>query len=239
MQKRFGQGEQSYFGCGGDDAAVHVGLVPNGLSECRARPVTTVECAEGSGDIQTSSECCNTHHPLPVSRVRHDERHVVDVEYQELLEELLLDLICSEKNGLVKSKDRLTNIVRDLSNRMKTMVDFEICQDSMNMLKDEGSMKAICREMFKNAKSDEQYVINTLVLMTYVADECSRMTEEEYMPLVRRLAYIIVSSNGGYRTVSILKAYRDWQICKNNILKFGTTCIVTLGIMWAIKKCCF
>lgn len=235
MQKSSGPGERSNFECERNDATMYHRLVSDRLPQCHVGPDTVADCSPGVGKIQSLCEYRDTHDALPVARSRRDEPSCIKNEDQKLVAELLLDLIRFQ-NGTLKSNDELTNIVTDLSNMVKSTLHFQECRDDNINVRNERAVLEICKEVYKYVCSDEQALINTIVIMTYLADKCSRMSENEYRTLVDRFAYIILSSMGNSRTVSILKAFKSRKRCKYIIRTVLLMGLGMMGLVYVVRK---
>ena len=236
MQKSSGPREQSNFGCESDDATVYPRLVSDRLPQCHVRPPTIGDSPAGVGENQPHSERCDTHDPLHITRLRINENPCVKAEDQKLIRELLLGLNRFQ-NGTLKSNDELTNIVTDLSNMVKTGLNYPECTEDDINVRNERAVIEICKELFKHECSDERDLINTIVIMTYLADKCSRMSGNEYFPLVDRFAYIIISSLGDSRAVSILKAFNSRKQRKNIIRTVLMIGLGMTGLVLVVRKC--
>ena len=130
--------------------------------------------------------------------------------------------------------DSVKKRVRKLSDKIK--IEMNVKYKPKDLLTNAEALKAVIYSLYLHAETEEQHVLYTVCLFTYVGKLCKNLSEESHGLITDKVIYVLKSTEKGLFAMSLFQKMYDWEKTKTTLKKVALLAFLTAGVLWFMKK---
>ena len=158
---------------------------------------------------------------------------------EAVIRDILKDLITyriSKSEVQIQCKDNIKNFIRKTSDRIKLEMDLDEPVRLEFILGNLQALEDLITVLFLKAETDEQYVIYTICLFTYIAELCKNVSKESHRLIADNVIVVLKSNTKGQLVLHLFQKMYEWEKTKSTLKKITLCAAVAVGIFWFMKK---
>ena len=98
------------------------------------------------------------------------------------------------------------------------------------------ALKAVIRSLYLHAETEEQHVLYTVCLFTYVSKLCKNLSVGSHELIADKVIYVLKSTEKGLFALSLFQKMYDREKTKTTLKKVTLLMVLTAGVLWFVKK---
>ena len=154
---------------------------------------------------------------------------------ETVTKDILKDLIAYKTStSLNDSTDSVKKRIRKLSDKIK--IDMGVKDKPNDLLTNAQVLKAFIRSLYLHAKTEEQHVLYTVCLFTYVGKLYKDLSVGSHELLADKVIYVLKSTEKGLFAMSLFQKMYDREKTKTTLKKVALLMVLTAGVLWFVKK---
>ena len=154
---------------------------------------------------------------------------------ETVTKDILKDLIAYRTSTSMSAcTDSVKKRVRKLSDKIK--IDMGVKDKPNDLLTNVEALKAVIRSLYLHAETEEQHVLYTVCLFTYVSKLCKNLSVGSHELIADKVIYVLKSTEKGLFAMSLFQKMYDREKIKATLKKVTLLIILTAGVLWFAKK---
>ena len=154
-----------------------------------------------------------------------------------MTKDILTDLIAYRTStSLSDCTDSVKKRMRKLSDRIKIEMDVKDPLTPTDLLTNVEALEAVIRSLYLHAETEEQYVLYTVCLFTYVGKLCKNLSVETHELIADKVIYALKSTGKGLFAMYLFQKMYDREKTKTTLKKVALLAVLRAGVLWFAKK---
>ena len=159
------------------------------------------------------------------------------IDGENVTKDILKDLIVYRTStSLSECTDSVKKRMRKLSDKIKIEMDVKDPLTPTDLLTNVEAPKAGIRSLYLHAETEEQYVLYTVCLFTYVGKLCKNLSVETHELIADKLIYVLKSTVKGRIAMSLFPKMYEREKTKTTLKKVALLAVLTAGVLWFAKN---
>ena len=157
------------------------------------------------------------------------------VNGETVTKDILKDLIAYRTSTSMSAcTDSVKKRVRKLSDKIK--IDMGVKDKPNDLLTNVEALKAVIRSLYLHAETEEQHLLYTVCLFTYVAEMCKNLSVGSHELIADKVIYVLKSTEKGFFALSLFQKMYDREKTKATLKEVALLMVLTAGVLWFVKK---
>ena len=126
--------------------------------------------------------------------------------------------------------------MRKISEKIKIEMDVKDPFKPEDLLTNLQALEGVIFALYLHAETEEQQVLYTVCLFTYVAELCKNVQVESRDLIADKVIYVLKSTEKGLFALSLFQKMYDREKTKTTLKKVTLLMVLTAGVLWFVKK---